>query len=216
MQARPLGQEETLKKEMATHSSILAWKIPSIEEPWWATVHGIAEMDISEASEWSTHTECHKWQRLKGRRSSFSLTPLSLVWGGCSSKSSQTYRPCLVARLLQGCCAHTCGSQWHAARPTPQEGQRQERRALPWRHDPTVSAPFLLLPRCLSWCSIFLQCGRPRFDPWVEKIPCRRERLPTPLFWPGESQDSISMGVTKSRTQLGNFHFTPLTSQGHT
>ena len=60
MQARPLGQEETLKKEMATHSSILAWKIPSIEEPLWATVHGIAEMDISEASEWSTHTECHK------------------------------------------------------------------------------------------------------------------------------------------------------------
>ena len=45
---------------MATHSSILAWKIPSIEEPLWATVHDIAEMDISEASEWITHTECHK------------------------------------------------------------------------------------------------------------------------------------------------------------
>ena len=24
------------------------------------------------------------------------------------------------------------------------------------------------------------------FDPWVGKIPCRRERLPTPVFWPGE------------------------------
>ena len=24
------------------------------------------------------------------------------------------------------------------------------------------------------------------FDPWVEKIPWRRERLPTPEFWPGE------------------------------
>ena len=30
---RSLGQEDTLKKEMATHSSILAWKIPWIEEP---------------------------------------------------------------------------------------------------------------------------------------------------------------------------------------
>ena len=30
------------------------------------------------------------------------------------------------------------------------------------------------------------QCGRPRFDPWVGKIPWRRERLPTPVFWPGE------------------------------
>ena len=31
-----------------------------------------------------------------------------------------------------------------------------------------------------------LQCGKPGFDPWVGKIPWRRERLPTPVFWPGE------------------------------
>ena len=30
---RSLGQEDPLEKEMATHSSILAWKIPWIEEP---------------------------------------------------------------------------------------------------------------------------------------------------------------------------------------
>ena len=28
-----LGQKEPLEKEMATHSSILAWRIPGIEEP---------------------------------------------------------------------------------------------------------------------------------------------------------------------------------------
>ena len=28
-----LGQEDLLEKEMATHSSTLAWKIPWIEEP---------------------------------------------------------------------------------------------------------------------------------------------------------------------------------------
>ena len=28
-----LGQEDPLEKEMATHSSILAWKIPWSEEP---------------------------------------------------------------------------------------------------------------------------------------------------------------------------------------
>ena len=28
-----LGQEDPLQKEMATHSSILAWKIPWTEEP---------------------------------------------------------------------------------------------------------------------------------------------------------------------------------------
>ena len=27
---------------------------------------------------------------------------------------------------------------------------------------------------------------RPGFDPWVGKIPWRRERLLTPVFWPGE------------------------------
>ena len=31
--ARSLGQEDPLEKEMATHSSILAWKIPWTEEP---------------------------------------------------------------------------------------------------------------------------------------------------------------------------------------
>ena len=30
---RPLGWEDTLEKEMATHSSTLAWKIPQTEEP---------------------------------------------------------------------------------------------------------------------------------------------------------------------------------------
>ena len=30
---RSLGQEDPLEKEMAPHSSILAWKIPWMEEP---------------------------------------------------------------------------------------------------------------------------------------------------------------------------------------
>ena len=33
---------------------------------------------------------------------------------------------------------------------------------------------------------IHLQCRRPRFNPWVGKIPWRRQRLLTPVFWPGE------------------------------
>ena len=30
-----LGREDPLEKEMATHSSILAWRIPQTEEPGW-------------------------------------------------------------------------------------------------------------------------------------------------------------------------------------
>ena len=33
MQVPSLGQEDPLEKEMATYSSILAWKIPWTEEP---------------------------------------------------------------------------------------------------------------------------------------------------------------------------------------
>ena len=32
-QAQSLGQEDPLEKEMATHSSVLAWRIPWTEEP---------------------------------------------------------------------------------------------------------------------------------------------------------------------------------------
>ena len=40
---RSLGREDPLEKEMATHSSTLAWRIPWREEPGWATVHGVAK-----------------------------------------------------------------------------------------------------------------------------------------------------------------------------
>ena len=40
---RSLGREDPLEKEMATHSSILAWEIPWAEKPGWATVHGVAK-----------------------------------------------------------------------------------------------------------------------------------------------------------------------------
>ena len=47
---RSLGREDTLEKEMATHSSTVAWKIPWIEEPvHGAIVHGVAkESDMIE------------------------------------------------------------------------------------------------------------------------------------------------------------------------
>ena len=32
-QVQPLGQEDALEKELATHSSVLAWEIPWMEEP---------------------------------------------------------------------------------------------------------------------------------------------------------------------------------------
>ena len=44
-----------------------------------------------------------------------------------------------------------------------------------------------------TWASLVAQLvknlpvmRRPGFSPWVGRIPWRRERLPTPVFWPGE------------------------------
>ena len=49
-----------------------------------------------------------------------------------------------------------------------------------------LQAPNWGLPWWLSWLRIFLRWRIPGFDPRVGKIPWRRERLPTPVFWPGE------------------------------
>ena len=40
---RSLGWEDPLEKGMATHTSILAWRIPWMEEPGGATVYGDAK-----------------------------------------------------------------------------------------------------------------------------------------------------------------------------
>ena len=93
---RSLDQEDPLEKEMATHSSILAWSIPWTGGAWWATVHRSQRVG-------------HDW-----------TNSLSL-WVLWASLVVQTVKNPLA---IQG-----------------------------------------------TWV-----------DPWVGKIPWRRERLPTPVF----------------------------------
>jgi len=38
-----LGWEDPVEKEMATHSSILAWRIPMDRGSWRATAHGVTK-----------------------------------------------------------------------------------------------------------------------------------------------------------------------------
>ena len=42
-QVRSRCWEDSLEREMATHSSFLAWRIPRDRGAWWATVHGVAK-----------------------------------------------------------------------------------------------------------------------------------------------------------------------------
>ena len=48
MQVRSLGQEDSVEKEMAIHSGILAWKIPQTEKPGGHSPRGRKESDMTE------------------------------------------------------------------------------------------------------------------------------------------------------------------------
>ena len=53
-----------------------------------------------------------------------------------------------------------------------------------------------------SACSV-----RPEFNPWVGKIPWKRERLSTPVFWPGEFHGLYSPWSRKESDTTEHFHF---------
>ena len=46
MWVRSLGQEDPLEEEMATHSSILAWKNAMDRGAWWATIHRVQRVRV--------------------------------------------------------------------------------------------------------------------------------------------------------------------------
>ena len=60
------GIEGSLEAGMATHSSILAWKIPWTEAPGESTVHRVAESDTTECLA-HTHIHIEDLSRLKVR-----------------------------------------------------------------------------------------------------------------------------------------------------
>ena len=57
MQIQPLGQEDPLEEEMATHSSILAWKIPCTEEPHGLQTIGLQRVGQNWTNLESTHAQ---------------------------------------------------------------------------------------------------------------------------------------------------------------
>ena len=60
MWIQSLGWEDPLEKEMATHSSMLAWKIPQTEELEWLQFIALHGLDSTEHTR--THfAYCSKW-----------------------------------------------------------------------------------------------------------------------------------------------------------
>ena len=57
IQVQSLGQEDPLKKEMATHSRILAWRIPWAEEP--GSLQSMGSQRVKDDSATNTFTFFH-------------------------------------------------------------------------------------------------------------------------------------------------------------
>ena len=69
---RHLGQEDPLEKGMATHSSILAWRIPGTEEPGGLQSMGLQKVGHDRATNIFIFSVC----ACQSRSSSLCLSPL--------------------------------------------------------------------------------------------------------------------------------------------
>ena len=75
---------------MATHSGILAWRIPMDRGAWWATVRGVTK----------SRTQLHNKAQYGTTQLPFQPSASSLVWGGCYILDPRYFR--LVLKWDQG------------------------------------------------------------------------------------------------------------------
>ena len=80
--------EDLLEEEMATHSSILAWRIPMDRGAWQTTVHGVTESDMTE--------QLSTAQSFK----SFIIFDLeATAWKMAEFETHRTHKPCSVSGI---------------------------------------------------------------------------------------------------------------------
>ena len=103
----------------------------------------------------------------------------------------------IASKLYQEACHCT----WYQAGPC----------GIPGHKSLSVSPHFLItgnrfllafmtgLPLWLSGKESACQCGKHKFDPWVEKMPWRRKWQPNPVFLPGKPHGQRSMVATVHR-----------------
>ena len=99
------SQEEPLDEEMATHSSILAWRIPWTEEPGGLSPRGCKESDRHEGTE---HARMHTWAKLsdQGREDRSTHTRGAQIFRGVAKSKQKIMMQCGVA-TSQGMLAAT-------------------------------------------------------------------------------------------------------------
>ena len=162
-----LGQKDLLEKEMATHSKILAWKIPWMEDPGrlqsmgsqrvghnWAT--SLSNLTIG----WIQGYRIGNTERLLWRFEHTGTNPLQML-----RDNFIRLFYCLVEKAMA---PHSSTLVWKIPR-TEEPGRLQSMGSLRVRHDWTTS---LSLFTSMHW---------------------RRKWQPTPVCLPGESQGRGSL-----------------------
>ena len=105
-------------------------------------------------------------------------TPSPLLRKPLSAWVEPPWAPLLIMIRLQGQWGRTRQSQLEMRQQVPSSSVDPRGASL-------VAQLIKNLPKKKKK-RICLQCRRPGFNPWVGKIPWRRERLATPVFWLGE------------------------------
>ena len=82
---QPLDWENSLKEDMATHSSILAWEISLDRGSWKPIVHGMAKFDTTE------HTQAQYQIKLESQTIAWFYWTLKLELQDNSTQDAQLY-----------------------------------------------------------------------------------------------------------------------------
>ena len=139
---------------MATHSSVLAWRIPGMGEPGGLLsmgLHRIGRLKRLSKQMWNTYTMEYHSEIKRNTRSRQPTTRRGIKNVSLSGRSQKSKNSNCESLFLW------CPN-WHV-----------------------YTTIYNMLPWWLSRLRICLQCRRPRFNPWAEKIPWRRKWQPTPV-----------------------------------
>ena len=179
---------------MATHSSVRAWRIPGMAEP-----DGLLSM--------GSHRVGHDWSNLAA---AVAAVYLKRIFSRSKWKRGRQEQNCVGSWCL---CVLNAVVRWiRRCRSLFKEGLDVQTWRV-WSENSLKLTAFprsasVVEPHCLRtypawearWCRgeqsdcQCRRCKRRRFDPWIGKIPWRRELLPTPVFLPGESHGQEEPG----------------------